>query len=78
VRHLLARRRIRAIIPRRSNRRPGGGRYAAVDRAAYRERNRVGRLVKRIKQHQRVATRYAKRARHDVAMPTRASALVWL
>jgi transposase len=38
----------------------------------------VERLVNRLKQHRRVATRYEKRARHYVAMLTLAAALLWL
>lgn len=50
VRCALARRGIRAVIPRRSNQRPSDGRHAPLDRAAYRERNHVERLVNRPKQ----------------------------
>lgn len=78
VRRLLARRHIRAVIPRRSDQRPGDGRHAPFDRAAYRERNRVERLVNRLKQHRRVATRYEKRAVHYLAMLTLASMVLWL
>lgn len=76
VRRLLARRGIRAVIPRRSDRRPGDGRHTPFDRAAYRERNRVERLINRLKQHRRVASPYEKRARHYVAMLTLAAALM--
>lgn len=68
VRRLLARRGIQAVIPRRSDQHPEDGRYAPFDRAAYRERNRVERLINRLKQHRRVATRYEKHARHYLAM----------
>jgi transposase len=78
VRRLLARRHILAVIPRRRDQRPGDKRYTPFDRTAYRERNRVERLVHRPKQHRRVATRYEKRARHYVAMLTLAAALLWL
>ena len=47
VRRLLARRGIRAVIPRRSDRRPDDGRYRPFDRTAYRERNRVACGVRR-------------------------------
>ena len=49
-----------------------------LDRVAYRERNRVERLVNRLKQYQRVATRYDKRAVHYLAMVTLAAVLMWL
>jgi transposase len=78
VRRLLARRGIRAIIPRRRDQRPDDGRHAQFDRAAYRERDRVERLVNRLKQHRRVATRYEKRAAHYVAMLALAAVLRWL
>ena len=44
----------------------------------YRERNVVERLINRLKQFRRVATRYEKRARHYVAMLTVAALLLWL
>jgi transposase len=53
-----------------------GARQAA--RAAYRARSRVERLVNRLKQHRRVATRYEKRALHYLAMLTIAAALLRL
>ena len=43
VRRTLARRGIRAVIPRRRDQRPNDGRYAPFDRAVDRERNRVER-----------------------------------
>lgn len=78
VRRLLVRRHIRAVIPRRRDQRPDDGRYAPFDRVAYRERNRVERLVNRMKQYRRVATRYEKRAAHYLAMLTLAALLLWL
>ena len=45
------------------------------DRAAYRERNVVERLINRPKQWRRVATRYEKRAANDRAMLTIAAIL---
>lgn len=78
VRRLLARRGIRAVIPRRRDQRPDDGRHAPLDRATYHGRNRVERLVNRLKQYRRVATRYEKRALHYLAMLTIAAALLWL
>jgi transposase len=78
VRQLFARRHILAVMPRRRDQRPSDKRYTPFDRTAYRERNRVERLVNRLKQHRRVATRYEKRARPYVAMLTLAAALLWL
>ena len=77
VRQLLARRGVRAVIPRRSDQRPADRRHR-FDRAAYRRRNRVERLINRLKQHRRVATRYEKRGRHYTAMLTLAAVLLWL
>lgn len=78
MRPLLARRHIRAVIPRRRDQRPGDGRYVPFDRAAYRERNRVEGLVNRLRQYRHVATRYEKRAVHYLAMLTITAALLWL
>jgi transposase len=74
VRAALRRRRIGAVIPTRKDqrRRPG------FDRAAYRERNRVERLINRLKQFRRVATRYEKRGGHYLAMVTLAAIVLWL
>ena len=69
---------IRAVIPRRSDQRPDDGRHGPSDHVAYRERNRVERLVNRFKQYRRVATRYEKRAAHHLAMLTVAAVLLWL
>lgn len=78
VRRVLTRRGIRAVIPRRRDQRPDDRRHRPFDRAVYRERNRVERLINRLKQCRRIATRYEKRARHFSAMLTLAGALLWL
>ena len=78
VRRLLARRGIRAVIPRRRDQRPGDRRHRPLDRPTYRERNRVERLVNRLKQYRRIATRYDKRAAHFLGMLTLACVLLWL
>lgn len=78
VRRLLAQRHIQAVIPRRSNQRPEDGRYAPFNRAIYRGRNKVERLINRLKQFRRVATRYEKRAKHYLAMLSLAAAMLWL
>ena len=75
---MLARRGIRAVIPRRCDQRPDDRRHAPLDRMRYRERNRVERLVNRLKQYRRVATRYEKRAAHYAAMLAVAASLLWL
>ena len=73
-RRYLRRRGIGAVIPRKANERRTG----RFDRAAYRERNRVERLINRLKQFRRVATRYEKLAVSYLAMVTIAAVLMWL
>ncbi len=48
------------------------------DREEYRERNRVERLINRLKQFRRIATRYETRAANYKAMLTLAAILLWL
>jgi transposase len=74
IRGYCRRRGIRYTIPRLASE----PRAARFDRQAYRERNRVERLVNRLKQFRRVATRYEKRAAHFLAMVTLAAILLWL
>jgi len=70
----LRRRHIRAVIPSKSNQR----RQPNFDRAAYRRRNRVERLINRLKQFRRIATRYEKRAANYLAMVHIGMLLLWL
>lgn len=77
VRRVLVRRGIRAVIPRRSDQRPQDRRHR-FDAVLYRARNRVERLVGRLKQSRRIATRFEKRALHYLAMLTLAAVLLWL
>jgi transposase len=49
-----------------------------LDREAYRERNVVERLINRLKQWRRGATRFEKRAAIYLAMVTIAAILLWL
>jgi transposase len=44
----------------------------------YRERNKVERLINRLKQNRRVATRYEKRAVNYLAMITLGMILLWI
>jgi transposase len=70
----LRRRAIRAVIPQRRNERP----TYLIDWTAYRRRNEVERLVNRLKQYRRVATRYEKLAATYLAMVTLAAIRLWL
>jgi transposase len=69
IRQYLARRGIRAVIARRANE-PHQHRF---DRERYRSRNRIERLINRLKQFRRVATRYEKLADNYLAMVTLAA-----
>lgn len=63
-----------AVIPSRKNRKAP----REHDAELYRERNKVERLIGRLKQYRRVATRYEKTARNYLAMVHLACSLVWL
>ena len=70
----MQRRGIRITIPRKANERRTG----PFDKAIYRLRNRVERLINRLKQFRRLATRYEKRAANYKAMWLIAATLLWL
>jgi transposase len=74
VRRYLKARRIGTVIPTKANEVPDPG----FDRDAYRERNVIERLINRLKQFRRVATRYETRAANYLAMLTLAAILLWL
>jgi transposase len=74
IRRYARRHRINVTIPRKRNERRRG----PFDRAAYRARNRVERLISRCKQFRRLATRYEKRAENYRAMWVIAAILLWL
>ena len=74
VRGDLRRRRIGAVIPQPKGQRP----RFLLDRTAYRERNVIERLVGRLKQFRRVATRYEKRAANYLARLQTAAIVLWL
>lgn len=74
LRRLLHRRHIQAVIPRRSDQ----GRPSPFDRTVYRERNKIERLVGRLKRHRRIATRYDKLAMMFEAWVTLACVLEWM
>jgi transposase len=68
-RHYLRRRGIGYTIPHRSNEHHKG----TFDKQIYRKRNIVERLISRLKQFRRIATRYEKRAANFAALITIAS-----
>lgn len=70
----LRRRGIRYTIARRAHEQRTG----PFDKTAYRMRNRVERLINRLKQFRRIATRYEKLAENYLAMLHIASILLWL
>lgn len=74
VRGYLRRHGIGVVIPYRADQRTSG----LLDRRLYRERNRVERLINRLKQFRRIATRYEKRAANYLAMLTIAAITLWL
>jgi transposase len=74
-RQYLRKRGIGVVIARKKHERRKGGRF---DKAAYRERNVVERLINRLKQFRRVATRYEKRGVNYKAMVTIAAIVLWL
>ena len=74
IRRYLRRKGIRYTIPRRSDQ----TRTGPFDKAIYRERNRVERLINRLKQYRRIATRYEKRSANYRAFLTIAAILLWL
>jgi transposase len=50
----------------------------SFNRALYKQRNSIERLINRLKQFQQVATRYEKRAVNFLAMITFASIVLWV
>lgn len=74
IRTYLRQRGIRYTIPRRSNEERRG----QFDDASYRLRNRIERLINRLKQFRRIATRYEKRADNYLAMLHIGAILLWL
>ncbi len=77
IRRYLARRGIRAVIPRRSDQRPEDGRVK-FDRELYRRRNVVERCVGRLREYRRVGTRYEKLAASYLAVVQVACIRQWL
>lgn len=65
---------MRITIPRKENECRSG----PFDRSLYRQRNRVERLVNRLKQFRRLATRYEKQAENYRALWLIAATILWL
>jgi transposase len=74
LRARLRRRGIRHTIPRRRTEQRSG----PFDRAVYRLRERVERLINRCKQYRSLATRYEKRGESYRALWTIAMSILWL
>ncbi len=74
IRQYLRHHGVRITIPRRRNENRSG----PFDRDLYRSRNRVERLINRLKQYRRLATRYDKRAENYRAMWLIAATILWL
>lgn len=64
----------RAVIPSLSHRKHP----RPHDRLLYRERNRIERLINRLKQCRRIATRYDKTSRNFLAFLYLAGTMLWL
>ena len=74
IRRALRQRGIVPVIPTKNNER----RQPNFDREAYRKRNLVERMINRLKQFRRIATRYEKRASNYLGMICVAAILLWL
>ena len=74
IRHYARQHGIRISIPRKRNE----GRTGPFDRALYRLRNRIERLINRCKQFRRLATHDEKRAANYQAMWLIAATILWL
>jgi transposase len=74
IRHYARQHGIRITIPRKQNE----CRKGPFNRAIYRLRNRIERLINRYKQFRRLATRYEKRAANYRAMWLIAATVLWL
>ena len=74
IRNCLKSKAIKPVIPLRTDQ----GRDDSFDREAYRERNLVERLINRIKQWRRIATRYEKRVVNYSGMLSLAVVVLWL
>lgn len=74
IRHYLRSHGVRLTIPHKQNECHTG----PFDRAIYRQRERIERLINRLKQNRRLATRYEKCAENYRTMWLIAAMLLWL
>jgi transposase len=74
IRQYVRRHGMRSTITRKRNEHRTG----PFDRASYRQRNKIARLINRYKQFRRIATRYEKRAANYQAMWLLAAIVLWL
>jgi transposase len=74
IRRFLRSHGIRLTIPRTH----GEHRTGPFDRHLYRQRHKMERLMNRLKQFRRMATRYEKRAANDQARLCLAAIILWL
>ncbi len=74
IRRQLRRQGTTPVIPKRSNQKRRG----RFNQGLYRERNQVERLINRLKQYRRIATRYEKYAVNYVAMLMIGAIRIWL
>lgn len=74
IRKLLRPKGTTPVIPKRSNQK----RRSRFNRGLYRERNRVERLINRLKQYRRIATRYEKYAVNYLTMLMIGAIRLWL
>jgi transposase len=65
---------IEAVIPPRANR----TKKIRYDKKLYRRRNLIERLVNKLKQYRRIATRYEKTARSYLSMVTLGAIILWI
>ena len=74
LRQYLRRHGIRLTMPRKR----GEHRTGPLDRRLYRQRHNIERLINRLNQFRRIATRDEKRAAHYLAMLYLATIILWL
>ncbi|MEO8531519.1 MAG: transposase, partial [Deltaproteobacteria bacterium] len=64
----------KAVIPNKKN----AVTLRDTDFTLYRERNLIERFFNRLKHYRAIATRYAKRARNDLALVSITATIIWI